>query len=810
MTKVLNVCLILIVVTTNALYAQPREIAAIRAESTVVIDAVFNDHVWQHASVADGFVTYQPGFGQQPGHATRVQVAYNNYALFVAAFMADSNADSIHRELTVRDNINGNTDLFGIMLNPNNDGQNAYEFWVTAANVQTDIRISTFSTDYAWDAVWRSAVRIDSLGWYVEMEIPYSAFRFPKSQQQTWAINFYRSVRRIRETSSFQPVDRKRGSKSEQMAMLVGISNVQSPMRISFMPYVSGYVNHYSEINKPAYAFNGGLDLKMGLSESHTLDMTLIPDFGQEKTDDIVLNLSPYETYYDEQRQFFTEGTELFDKCGLFYSRRIGKQPRAYLSTDTLADYDYLIEKNPMRSRLINAFKISGRNKNNLAIGVFNALTGNTYAHIVNPYGEPGRLLTEPWANYNMLVVDKAFTRYSYVNFTNAFVLVPNDSFVSNVSGTDFKFMDKQNVYGVSGRAVYSHISPLTENAIAGGSKAMLSFGKLTGNLQYSYSTNFESANYNPNVMGYLDQNNKFTQTLRFAYNIYEPRGRFNLIYSDVTLNYSRLHKPSVFTAAYLHFWNYAQTVKHLSIWHDLRIGLSPEYDYFEPRVPGRFYKRDPVFYDRIYLSSDYRKRLALDFIVQLTANTTDRRAIALHIEPRLRINRHLNVIYAFDIDVNNKTYGFVEKLSDNTIHFGKRNVNIITNTVALNCVFTNTMYLQLNARHYWSRVDYRSFYILNNDGTLALLETPLSNKNINFNAFNIDVLFSWNFAPGSFIHVVYKNNINNMEMLSMLQGFPDFADNFSTLLHEPRWNSISLKLIYYIDRNTFRRQGVK
>lgn len=791
--------IILLILTTGVLFSQKRTVEAVRSSEKIVADGILSELIWQTAPVFSVFYTYQPTNGDKSEFNTFVQVTYNDYALYVAAFMQDTRPDSIYRELTVRDDINGNTDLFALQLNPNCDGQNAYEFYVTAANVQSDARVSTFNNDYSWDAVWRSGVSTDEKGWYAEFEIPWSAIRFPKAEVQEWDVNFFRSVRRVRQTSCYNPVDRNYGSKTEQMAGLTGISNIDSPLRLSFNPYISGYMNHYSEFSKPAWAFNGGLDMKLGLSESYTLDMTLIPDFGQEKSDDIILNLSPFETYYEEHRPFFTEGTELFEKCDLFYSRRIGKQPDGYYSIDTLTEDGYTIIKNPAQSRLLNAFKITGRDKNNLAIGVFNAFTGNTYAIAENTEGVREKFRTEPWANYNLLVIDKAFNKKSYLNITNALAIRPDKHFISNVTGTAFKVMDKFNRFGVIGNAAISHVNTGLSGNKSTGERASLQFGKLTGKWQYSYMADFLSDEYNPNVMGYLQENNKFSQDLSLACNFYEPVGRLNALYNEVYLNYSTLVEPFNFTSAHIHFWNYAQTRKHLSIWNDLHIPLSPTYDYYEPRVPGRFYRRAPQFYDRLYLSTDYRKRLAIDVILQGNINTTIMRRLVVSLEPRVRISNQVILVLGSQIDETVGQYGYLTSQGEN-IYFGLRDVSVLTNTVSLSWVFTNTMNLQLNGRHYWSRVDYSRYYLLNENGTLAPVEIAFTDKNISFNAFSVDLVFSWNFAPGSFLNIAYKNNIQHMELLRENNIFPGFGENFINTMQQPQWNSLSVKLIYYVD----------
>ncbi len=159
---------------------------------------------------------------------------------------------------------------------------------------------------------------------------------------------------------------------------LTGIEKVTPPVRLSFYPYLShSYVNHYPYntpgIKNTAISVDGGMDVKYGINESFTLDMTLVPDFGQVQSDNQILNLTPFEVKYKENRPFFTEGTELFNKGNLFYSRRVGGQPINYSAAyDDLKPGETVV-KNPTETRLYNATKLSGRLASGLGIGVFNA-----------------------------------------------------------------------------------------------------------------------------------------------------------------------------------------------------------------------------------------------------------------------------------------------------------------------------------------------------------------------------------------------------------------------------------------------------
>ena len=164
------------------------------------------------------------------------------------------------------------------------------------------------------------------------------------------------------------------------------MQDIKPPIRLQFSPYLSTYLNHDGTappgVNKTTTSINGGMDVKYGINQAFTLDMTLIPDFGQVQSDNRVLNLTPFEQRFNENRTFFTEGTELFNKGNLFYSRRIGGEPVHYNEAGNICSQGEVIVKNPAQSKLINATKISGRTQKGLGIGVLNAITKPQYATV--------------------------------------------------------------------------------------------------------------------------------------------------------------------------------------------------------------------------------------------------------------------------------------------------------------------------------------------------------------------------------------------------------------------------------------------
>ncbi|WP_375181352.1 DUF5916 domain-containing protein [Chryseobacterium sp.] len=435
-TQILAICLTLSSILT---FSQKKEDAQIVRKNIVItktssspkIDGILDDAEWRNAPVATGFIERQPNNGklQADSVRTEVRILYDDTGIYFGAQMYDPTPHKIAKELTERDGV-GNDDFFGVTLNGYNDKQQSLEFMVTAAGVQFDAKITTDGEDSTWNSIWYSSAKINEKGWAVEMKIPYSELRFPKSNVQEWGMNMFRRIQRIKASYDWNFVDNAKNSYTLFDGVLKGIENINPPTRLSFTPYFSTYVNSFD--GKTTANVNGGMDVKYGINDAFTFDMTLIPDFGQANFDNSILNLTPFEQQFSEQRTFFTEGTELFSKGGMFYSRRVGGQPSRYPTTNDNEE----VTEYPSKVKLFNAFKISGRTKKGLGIGFFNGITQKMEATILNhETGEVRREVVEPWTNYNVLVFDQRFNGNSSVSLVNTNVTRDGDFRDANATG---------------------------------------------------------------------------------------------------------------------------------------------------------------------------------------------------------------------------------------------------------------------------------------------------------------------------------------------------------------------------------------
>lgn len=778
---------------------------ASRIETPPVIDGLLNDPVWSQATIAQNFHQYEPHNDRPASQPTQVMVLYDDHAIYIAALMLDDRPDSILTELGLRDSDNNlNADQFWVDINPFNDGINGFRFKVSASGVQSDLNMSGQGGhdhgDRDWNAVWTSEVNINKEGWIVEMAIPYSALRFPNKDIHEWGINFWREIRRTRETSSWNYVDRRVGGNPIAFSgVLTGINGVTPPARLSFFPYLSGYAQ--TDQMGPGWSntFNGGMDVKYGINESFTLDMTLIPDFGQVESDERVLNLSPFEVKYDENRQFFTEGTELYNKADLFYSRRIGSTPTGYRQANQKTSENELIVENPLETAMINATKLSGRTSSGLGLGFFNAMTAASRATILDTLtGDQRKITTQPFSNYNLIVLDQSLPNNSSVSLVNTNVAGSAPGYTANVTGTEFRLLDRSNMFRISGTGALSQqYHKDQENNF--GHKYRFSLGKYGGNWQYGYSRSVISDTYDQNDMGYLRRNNQVENAFSVSYNIFDPFWKLLNLTNSFGIEHSSLYEPDAFTGLELDYGLRALFTNRLFI--NFRASYQPEgyRDYFEPRVAGRFYQTGKTLDLFVSYSTDYRKRLYFDgdFGYDRISNEYNQEAFNLEFSPTFRASDRFNINFELEYQKKNNDLGYVKNTSPDSVYFGKRVSPTLENSLGSTYIFSRNLSLGFNLRHYWSKVNYDGHYfLLKENGTLQPIAEDLEINNINYNAFTIDMLLTWNFAPGSQLTAAWKNVIDS-------QGthlYDGYFDNLNHILREPQINSLSIKLLYYID----------
>jgi len=784
-----------------------KELKISRVEKAPKIDGVLDDLAWKNTNIAKDFVMFRPTSGlEEPDNIkTEVRIVYDNEAIYFGAFLYDDKPEEIPMEFQTRDNF-GNADFFLVAINPANDGINQTEFAVMSTGNQNDARATINGEDWSWNAVWQSSVKLVDNGWIVEMKIPYSALRFSNEKIQTWGINFHRQHRKNRHQYSWNFISRDKGSIAQYDGVITGIENIKSPLRLSINPFIFGATTSFA--GETEFNWSAGMDVKYGLSENFTLDATLVPDFGQVAFDDLILNLGPFEQQFSDQRAFFTEGTDLFNKGNFFYSRRVGSTPigRYNLGLST----NETVVENPDKVNMLNAIKISGRTKKGLGIGVFNAITETTHALVKdNISNETREIITEPLANYSVLVLDQQFKNNSSISLVNTNVTRDGSFRDANVTGLLFGLNNKSNTYGIEGGFGVSNIF---ENGVTKtGLEGKFDVDKISGNHQFGVGFDFRNATYDKNDLGFQKRNNNISYDTYYRYRVIEPTKRLNKydVSFGTSINYlmkldkttsSYTAKPNLYTDNDLSIRFNATTKKQITFGVRLNTALGSLYDYFEPRIPGRFIKNAPYLGSGFFVSTDYSKTFATDFNAYYGYRFDHvRDFISLGISPRYRINDRITLVYKLKYRKTNNIKGFANILSDNeTIIFGNRDEKSLTNSLSTKYNFSTKSALGLSFRYFWSPVTYDSQYLkLENDGSLSN-HSYTNNHNTNFNIWNVDLSYNWEFAPGSQLVALYRNQIFNQNRQSGLS----FSNNLDDLFNQDKTNTFSLKLIYYLDYN--------
>ncbi len=812
---------------------QQKSVRASKIKNAIHIDGVLNEDIWNEVEPARGFVTSAPSFGMPSSDSTSVKVLYDNTAIYIGAILY-GNPSEIRKQFTPRDQErNANVDHFAVFIDSYKDRQNAFQFLVTSRNVQSDARISAAVVpangvfgDMSWDAVWDSKVSMHPEGWSVEIRIPLFSLRFSNKRIDDWGIQFMRFSRRMNETSFWNPVNPNTNGFVNQFGNLSGLENIEPPLRLSFSPYLSGGYRGTPSPNdnyKNEWLNSGGMDVKYGISESFTLDATLIPDFGQVISDNVINNISPFEIQFRENRQFFTEGTELFNKSDLFYSRRVGREPEGYRSIINLvnngAQTNYDIIQNPSLTRLYNALKFSGRTKDNLGIGVFNAVARSEKARIRNiSSGQDSIITTEELTNYNVFVLDQALKNRSYITLTNTNVLRNGNARDANVTGLDIALYDKHNKYGLLLQPRYSKIFE-SINGNYDGFKNYIELGKVSGVLQYSVSNDLKSAKYDPNDLGFLLSPNELNNTAKISYNIYQPSKSFlNQVYS-FSASQSYLYKPFAYQRTELiaasawtlrNFWTLNLEAGALPTWQN---------DFFELQTPSNIYetprkklRRAPYYYFFANGTTDTRKKLYFSWTLGgAEGRLPDNPFYKLLIDARYRFSERFTMSATFyrQEDRGQFGYSFTRDNITNEPILARRRYADVTSVVSGIYNFTPRMNLTFRARHYWNRILNSNLYDVLPDGNwVERLSLVPSDYNVNYNVFNLDVFYTWDFRLGSRIILAWKNSLAP-DYEDYINGsiYKTYSNNAWRVLQVSHGNEITLRFIYFLDYQQFKKR---
>jgi len=758
-------------------FKQKTEIAK-RISDKITIDGKLIESSWQRESIT-GFTQNDPDEGKPATEKTEVWVGYDDNAIYIAARMYDSEPDKIISLLARRDNF-VEADYFLFYVDPYYDKRSGFKFAVNPSGSIADWTIYNDGwDDSSWDGVWEAKTIIDEKGWTVEIRIPFDQLRFKKKNngdEYTWGFNFRRYLRRKNEIVTYSWIPKTENGQVSHYAKLTGIKGINPSRLFELNPYVIGKANlSQAEEGNPfrtgsEYTANVGIDLKYGITNSLTLDLTANPDFGQVEVDPAVINLSAAESYYSERRPFFVEGAHIFrfglggasDNWGadwgsprFFYSRRIGRPPQGYVDTDGYTDY-------PEWSTILTAAKLSGKIGNDWNLGVMTAFTQREYAQ-VDLNGDRSEGEVEPFTNYTVLRAQKEFNKGKQgLGFIATSVIrdIQNEEMASMMNKEAFSLgidgwtsLDKDKTWVATGWLGFSQVKgskeriydlqagyphyyqrpdndylDIDENATSlSGYSGRLAVNKERGNLMFNAAIGFISPGFDSRDMGFQWGGDVINGHIMVGYKSYKKwkfiqNWRLNLLtqrnynFGGDLIGDQRLIIINSFT--FTNFWSFYWQLSHNpQRWDNTRTRGGPlmllkKYNWLDWWVNSDGRKSFVLGFGSFHLMSDWgRTRDAFSINLRWKPGSN----FNMSVSPRYEKNRNnTQWIGNFDDPMMTSTYG-------TRYVFGDIDQDTISLTLRLNWIFSPTLSLQAYIQPFMSVGHYRSFSEFAEPGTYSL-----------------------------------------------------------------------------------------
>ena len=428
------------------------------------IDGHLDEESWLLADKIDDFVQQDPDNMAAAGERTVVQVAYDDRFLYVAARCYVRDPATISAGLGRRGSIPA-SDKIGIGLDPRHDHLTGYFFIANPSGVQSDQAMyNDTREDSDYEAVWQVGTSITSEGWNAEFRIPFSQIRFSVADEERsiWGLQIRRDIRATGEVDFWNASPRGTQGLVSLFGELEFDRRLSPPRRIELLPFTLARASRAAD-RKSSGALDGGMDLRVGLGTSATLSATINPDFGQVELDPAVLNLSVFETFYQEKRPFFLEDSRAFSspfgQFPMFHSRRIGQTPGRL----PLATNETLVSK-PDQTTILGAAKLSGKS-NGWTYGGLGALTAREYGVVDVTMTDAGgqntvrraEKLVEPLTMYSVGRVQRDMLKGTSNVGVMATSVVREKTLDAFTGGGDFNLRWHKNLYTWNGGMFAAH-----------------------------------------------------------------------------------------------------------------------------------------------------------------------------------------------------------------------------------------------------------------------------------------------------------------------------------------------------------------
>jgi hypothetical protein len=795
--------------------------AAVRADIAPVIDGRDDDAVWRLAPAISAFRQFRPVEDAEPRYRTELKVAYDahNFYVFIRAF--DAHPDSILKLLARRD-IRTASDQLKIIIDSYHDRRTGYEFAVNPAGVKRDYAVyDDGNEDDAWDGVWEAGTQVDSLGWTAEFRIPLSQMRYAPGPTNTFGFGVWRDIDRYTERVSWPLYRVTRPGLMSQLGEITGLDGLAAPRRLEVAPY---FVTKNVPLEGPGFdraqKVDGGADIKYGLTSNITIDATVNPDFGQVEADPSVLNLGPFETFYQERRPFFIEGTGIFQfgvncsvvNCsgeGLFYSRRVGGA-----------------------SRIIGAAKITGRLPSGLTLGILDAVTN----HATNGLGQT----LEPTTNYGALRATQDFRKgESGIGVMLTAVNRGVDQWTADVQrrsayvgAFNFRHRFKGGRYQLTGSIDASRVAgtpaaiartqrssvhlyqrpddgltlDTTRTTLSGDAEEVL-FGRTGGFIRFETSYLRRSPGFETNDFGFLRRADQQSWNTWAAMNFTKPafvfqQGFWNFnwwqFWTTDGLPTERAGNTNAHFQLNNRWWaHYGATIGQLGGTFDDRAARG-----------GPAVRTDPYVAPWGGIEGDQRRPIIPYFFVNYFRGDGGR-STSLNLNPSVdfRVSTQFRASLGLSLshDVNDwQFHGIVTDSGTGLKHYTFAHLDQKTTSVSFRVDYTAspTLTVQAYASPFVSKGPYSNVLELANpradryvDRFQAYAATPGQE---NFKAFNSNVVLRWEYRPGSTLFVVWSQG--RVDPNDLDTSRPMYRD-FRRLFDQHPENTFLVKVSYWLSR---------
>ena len=800
----------------------------------IQLDGVLNDAAWQAADAGRGFGQWDPDRGAPPAEPTVFKVAYDENAIYFAIACHESDPSKISAKLSRRDKF-VSSDVVAVYLDPYHDHTTGYAFKVNPLGVQQDVYVyNDGDTDTDWDAVWEAETSRDSTGWYAEIRIPFSAIRYRSAPEMTWGINVWRYMHGRGQDTAWKTWSRDLSGFVSRFGSVTGIRGIHAPRQLEILPYVlqratdPALVNSADQKDVWDTVANAGLDLKYGMTSDLTLNATIQPDFGQVEADPATLNLSPFETFYQEKRPFFIEGSRFFQmpNFNTFYSRRIGTGDQ--------------------NTRIRYAAKMTGKMAGGVSLAALAASTDITLPGQAYNITKNGDRLSR----YAVARLGKEFSqgrqRFNFMQtatFNTADRATWGDlaSREAYVTGFDFDVNTTTRAWNANGSVVGSVIDsePLLSDSTLSdkpryGTGGEFTLARNAGVQRGNVGMRWETGKLELNDLGYLEApdeivaygwtqrrlnqggKSKTFNSGNINYNIskswmYAGRKGFDAATGEVAWSYGKGHPQ--YGNTNVNGW--AQFRNYREAWFGIQYNVEGHHRY---ETRGGPIMSEPATYGGwAGLSSDSRKN------VYFTTEWSHYRDTSLNHSTNATLGMHWNqssaVNHQLDLHFENRkddtqyleTVNLTERPGGKGIGgysyvFGRIHQQTADLTLRSNILFSRKQSLEIYAQPFITVGDYEEARELARPDSYDFIpyEEPgynVRNYDFSYISVNTNVVYRWEYRPGSTFYLVWTQNRSDYEERWFSSGTGEFHNTIGTknlFATEPA-NSLLAKVTYWL-----------